>query len=533
MTTVSETAAVANPAPRRPPSVLDELERRGIVAQTTGAADLAAALAAGPLTFYCGFDPTAPSLHIGNLVQILTMRRLQLAGHHPLGLVGGATGLIGDPRMSGERVLNDEDTVAGWVGRIRGQIERYLDFDGPFAARMVNNLDWTAGLSAIEFLRDVGKHFRMGRMLAKETVAARLKSESGLSFTEFSYQILQGMDYLELYRRYGCTLQTGGSDQWGNLISGTELIHKVEGAHVHALATPLITKADGTKFGKTEGGAVWLDPEMTSPYAFYQFWVNADDRDVEGYLRVLSFRPRGRDRRAGGGDRASGPQAREAQRALAGELTALVHGAGRPARRGRRQRGAVRPGRARRGERADAARRAVRGRPDRAGRADADGGRAAAPHRAGVLAVRGAPGRSVRAARTSTTSGSLSPTTCRRRPRCCTARYLVLRRGKRSVVGVLVRQLTPGLTRGADTGADTGSRGRRDQLRTGSPGTGRSRCGAVITAPARRPQGRAARSCPERPRTIFADPGMTSRRPALHHTPAMSAGPRWAADEVV
>ncbi len=332
----------------RPPSVLDELERRGIVAQTTGSDDLAAALAGGPLTYYCGFDPTAPSLHIGNLVQIVTMRRLQLAGNLPLGLVGGATGLIGDPRMSGERVLNDPETVAAWVGRIRGQIERYLDFDGPFAARMVNNLDWTAGLSAIEFLRDVGKHYRMGRMLGKETVAARLKSESGLSFTEFSYQILQGMDFLELYRRYGCVLQTGGSDQWGNLISGTELIHKVEGAQAHALATPLLTKADGTKFGKTEGGAVWLDPELTSAVRLLPV-LGQRGRPGRRRLPAGDVVPaRGRARGAGPGHPRTAPGAGGAacSRGRAHRARARRR---RVARRGGRQRRAVRPGGARRG----------------------------------------------------------------------------------------------------------------------------------------------------------------------------------------
>jgi tyrosyl-tRNA synthetase len=307
------------------PPVLADLNARGLIAQSTGLPALGADLAAGPLTGYVGFDPTAPSLHIGNLVQLLTMRRVQQAGNHPLMLVGGATGLIGDPRMSGERVLNSADVVAEWVERIRSQVEHYVDFHGTFAARMVNNLDWTAQLDTIGFLRDVGKHFRMGRMLAKETVSARLNSAEGLSFTEFSYQILQGMDYLELYRRYGCTLQTGGSDQWGNLTSGTELIRKVEGRAVHALATPLITKADGTKFGKTEGGAVWLDPAMTSPYAFYQFWFNTDDRDIGRYLKVFSFRSL--DEIAELVDATiTRPHAREAQRALAGELTVLVHG---------------------------------------------------------------------------------------------------------------------------------------------------------------------------------------------------------------
>jgi len=308
------------------PPLLSDLNERGLIAQSTGLPALGADLAAGPVTAYVGFDPTAPSLHIGNLVQLLTMRRIQQAGHHPLMLVGGATGLIGDPRMSGERVLNSAEVVAGWVERIRAQVEHYVDFDGPYAARLVNNLDWTSDLSAIGFLRDIGKHFRMGRMLAKETVSARLNSDEGLSFTEFSYQILQGMDYLELYRRYGCTLQTGGSDQWGNLTSGTELIRKVEGRSVHALATPLITKADGTKFGKSEGGSIWLDPAMTSPYAFYQFWFNTDDRDIGGYLRVFSLRPLD-EIAALAESTIQRPHAREAQRALAGELTVLVHGA--------------------------------------------------------------------------------------------------------------------------------------------------------------------------------------------------------------
>jgi tyrosyl-tRNA synthetase len=307
-------------------SLFDDLTWRGLIQQSTGDADAIRGVLDGPpITFYVGFDPTAPSLHIGNLVQLLTARRIQQGGHLPLGLVGGSTGLIGDPKMSGERVLNSPEVVAGWVERIRVQVEKYLDFGGVNAARIVNNLDWTAPMSAIEFLRDVGKHFRMGRMLAKETVSARLNSDEGLSFTEFSYQILQGMDYLELFRRYGCTLQTGGSDQWGNLISGTELIHKVEGADVHALATPLITKADGTKFGKTEGGTVWLDPAMTSPWSFYQFWINADDRDVVGYLKVFSFRSREEIEQLAVST-TERPHAREAQRALAADVTTLVHG---------------------------------------------------------------------------------------------------------------------------------------------------------------------------------------------------------------
>jgi tyrosyl-tRNA synthetase len=305
--------------------VLDELRWRGLIALSTDEDALRAALAAGPVTFYCGFDPTAPSLHMGNLVQLLTMRRLQDAGNDPLALVGGATGLIGDPRMSGERVLNDRGTVAGWVDLLCAQVERYLDFSGAHAARMVNNLDWTAPLSAIDFLRDVGKHFRVNRMLAKEAVSARLTSEAGISFTEFSYQILQGMDFLELYRRYGCTLQTGGSDQWGNLTAGTDLIHRVTGQSVHLLATPLITKADGTKFGKTESGTVWLDPTMTSPYAFYQFWVNSDDRDVVSYLKVFTFRSREEIAELETSVRER-PAARQAQRVLAADVTSLVHG---------------------------------------------------------------------------------------------------------------------------------------------------------------------------------------------------------------
>lgn len=306
--------------------ILEELTWRELVSQTTEREALAEALAAGPVGCYCGFDPTAPSLHIGNLVQILTLRRLQDAGHRPYALVGGATGLIGDPKMTSERTLNDPQVVAGWVDRIRGQLESLLRFEGPGAATMVNNLDWTSGLSAIGLLRDVGKHFRLGTMLAKETVSRRLASEQGISFTEFSYQILQGMDFLELHRRHDVVLQTGGSDQWGNLLSGVELIRKAEGVGVHALATPLITKADGTKFGKTESGTVWLDPELTSPYAFYQFWLNADDRDVIRYLKVFTFRTREQIAELEAAVRER-PAARVAQRTLADDVTRLVHGA--------------------------------------------------------------------------------------------------------------------------------------------------------------------------------------------------------------
>jgi tyrosyl-tRNA synthetase len=306
--------------------ILDELSWRGLIAQSTDLDALRRECDAGPVTLYCGFDPTAPSLHLGNLVQILTLRRFQRAGHNPLALVGGATGLIGDPKPGSERTLNTKEIVAGWVDRIRAQIEPLLDFDGPHAAVMVDNLDWTASLSAIDFLRDVGKHFRVSRMLAKEAVSARLNSDAGISYTEFSYQLLQGLDFLELYRRHGCTVQTGGSDQWGNLTAGVDLVHRVAQSAVHAVATPLITKADGTKFGKTETGTVWLDPELTSPYAFFQFWINADDRDVVNYLRVFTDLRR---EEIDDLDRATAerPWAREAQRALAEEVTSLVHGA--------------------------------------------------------------------------------------------------------------------------------------------------------------------------------------------------------------
>ncbi|WP_395110318.1 tyrosine--tRNA ligase [Actinomadura sp. SCN-SB] len=312
--------------------ILEDLAWRDLIAQSTDLDELRARLAAGPVTLYCGFDPTAPSLHLGNLIQILVLRRFQQAGHRPIGLVGGATGLIGDPSgKSAERTLNSEETVAGWVERIRVQVSRYLDFgDAPNAATMVSNLEWTGSLSAIAFLRDIGKHFPVNRMLARETVRSRL--ETGMSYTEFSYVLLQAMDFLELYRRYGCVLQTGGSDQWGNLTAGVDLIRRVEGGSAHALTTPLLTKADGTKFGKTAGGETyWLDPELTTPYAFYQFWLNADDRDVERYLKVFSFRPREEieDLVKQGMDR---PAARIPQRALAEEVTTLVHGADETAR---------------------------------------------------------------------------------------------------------------------------------------------------------------------------------------------------------
>lgn len=310
--------------------VIDDLHWRGLIALSTDEDALRKELAAGPITLYCGFDPTAASLHIGNLVQILTVRRLQLAGHKPLGLVGGATGLIGDPSgKDDERVLNEREVVAAWVERVRAQIEPFLAFDGPHAARMVNNLDWTAPLSAIDFLRDVGKHFPVNRMLSRESVSARL--DVGISYTEFSYQILQAMDYLELHRRYGCRLQTGGSDQWGNLTAGVDLIRRVTGETVHTFATPLITKPDGTKYGKTAGGAIWLDPEMTTPYAFYQFWINREDAEVGRLLKVYSFRSQAEIEELEK-QTAQRPAARVAQRALAQELTTMLHGADECAR---------------------------------------------------------------------------------------------------------------------------------------------------------------------------------------------------------
>jgi tyrosyl-tRNA synthetase len=305
--------------------VWDEIVWRGLVHVSTDAGQLRALLAGPPITYYCGFDPTAPSLHLGNLVQLLLMRRLQLAGHQPLGLIGGSTGLIGDPRPTAERTLNTKETVVEWVGYLRAQVERYLSFEGANAARMVNNLDWTQGLSAIDFLRDVGKYFRVGTMLKKDAVSARLNSDAGISYTEFSYQILQGFDFLELHRQYGCVLQTGGSDQWGNLTSGTDLIHRAEGVSVHAIGTPLITNSDGTKFGKSEGNAIWLDDTFTSPYAFYQFWLNTDDADVIERLKIFTFLTREQIERLEEAV-ASEPFRREAQRTLATLVTELVHG---------------------------------------------------------------------------------------------------------------------------------------------------------------------------------------------------------------
>ncbi len=324
----SSSAAVPAAAPEALPGsdLWDELTWRGLVAQSTDPDALRAAFAAGPVTFYVGFDPTAPSLHIGNLVQVLTARRLQQGGHRPLLLVGGATGLVGDPKMTGERVLNTPEVVEGWVSRIEAQVSPFVELDETTGARLVNNLDWTAPMSAIELLRDVGQHFRLSRMLAKDAVAARLASSEGISYTEFSYQVMQAMDYRELHRRYGCTLQFGGSDQWGNITAGVDLVHKADGVSVHALATPLVTRADGTKFGKTETGTVWLDAELTSPYAFYQFWLGVEDAMAGTYLRIFSFREPAEIEALDDATRER-PAAREAPRALARDVTTLVHGA--------------------------------------------------------------------------------------------------------------------------------------------------------------------------------------------------------------
>ena len=305
-------------------NLIEDLRWRGLLAQSTDEAALAESLKS-PLTLYVGFDPTAPSLHVGNLVVLLVLRRFQLAGHNPLALVGGATGLVGDPSgKNEERTLNSSDIVAEWVERIRKQVSAFLDFDAPKnPARVVNNLDWTQPMSAIEFLRDIGKHFSVNQMLARDSVSSRLEA-GGISYTEFSYQVLQSFDYLELYKRYNCTLQLGGSDQWGNIVAGLDLIRRVEQGNAHALTVPLLTKADGTKFGKTAGGSVWLDPEMTSPYAFFQYWLNTDDKDVINFLKVFSFKSH-EEIASLEIKHSENPGLREAHRELARELTALVH----------------------------------------------------------------------------------------------------------------------------------------------------------------------------------------------------------------
>jgi len=306
-------------------ALLDDLEWRGLIAQSTDREALIKDLEAGPVSFYLGFDPTAPSLHVGNLVVLLVMRRFQLAGHKPLPLVGGATGLVGDPSgRNEERSLNSDEVVAEWVSRIRKQLERFLTFEGSNAANLVNNLDWTKKVTAIEFLRDIGKHFSVNQMLTKDSVSSRLEG-GGISYTEFSYQVLQSFDFLELYRRHNCILQLGGSDQWGNITAGLDLIRRAESGSAHALTIPLLQKADGTKFGKTAGGSVWLDPEMTSPYAFYQYWLGTDDADVERFLKTFSFKSR-EELEELFVELKNNPGARLAHRALARELTTLVHG---------------------------------------------------------------------------------------------------------------------------------------------------------------------------------------------------------------
>ena len=306
------------------PNVLDELEWRGLLAHSTDRDALRAALGQGSDRFYVGFDPTAPSLHMGNLVQLVTARRLQDAGHTPYVLVGGATGMIGDPRDSGERTLNSLDTVKDWTERVRRQVSGFVSFDGDNAATVVNNYDWTATMSVIDFLRDIGKHFPVNRMLARDTVRRRL--ESGISYTEFSYVLLQSMDFLSLHREHGVTLQFGGSDQWGNITGGAELIRRATSGQAHAFATPLVTKADGTKYGKTEGGALWLDPEMMSPYAFHQFWLNVEDEKVVEMLKIFTFLSR-EEIADLEGQTAEKPFLRAAQKRLADEVTTLVHGA--------------------------------------------------------------------------------------------------------------------------------------------------------------------------------------------------------------
>lgn len=307
--------------------ILDELSWRGLIAQSTDAGALRRDLDEGPLTLYAGFDPTAPSLHAGNLVPLLMLTRFQRAGHRPIVLAGGATGMIGDPRDSGERILNTLDVVAEWAGRIRSQLERFVDFGDPkTGALVVNNLDWTGQQTVLEFLRDVGKHFPVNTMLNRETVRRRLETD-GMSYTEFSYLLLQSQDYLHLYRKYGCRLQVGGSDQWGNLIGGVDLIRRTDGGNAHALTAPLVTDAEGRKFGKsTGGGNLWLDPSLTSPYAWFQYFVNVGDADVLNYLRMFTFLSA---EEIGGlaEDTEQRPHLRAAQRRLAEEFTTLVHGA--------------------------------------------------------------------------------------------------------------------------------------------------------------------------------------------------------------
>jgi tyrosyl-tRNA synthetase len=306
------------------PTLLDDLVWRGLVAHSTDLGALREALSAGRVRFYVGFDPTAPSLHMGNLVQLVTARRLQIAGHTPYILVGGATGMIGDPKESSERTLNSLDTVKDWSGRVRRQVEPFVSFEGANAATIVNNYDWTASLSTIDFLRDIGKHFPVNRMLQRDVVSRRL--ESGISYTEFSYVLLQSMDFLNLFREHGVTLQHGATDQWGNITAGVELIRRAAGAQAHAFVTPLITKPDGTKYGKTESDALWLDPQMMSPYSFHQWWLNVDDSQVGELLRIFSFLSH-EEIKAVEQETRDEPWKRSGQRLLADEVTTFVHGA--------------------------------------------------------------------------------------------------------------------------------------------------------------------------------------------------------------
>ncbi|NLG20453.1 MAG: tyrosine--tRNA ligase [Actinomycetales bacterium] len=305
--------------------IFEELQWRGLVAQTTGEAALREALRDGPLTAYCGFDPTAPSLHFGNLVQLVMLRHLQRAGHRVIVLVGGSTGLIGDPKPTSERILKTKEHTAANVARIKELVRPFVDFEGDNPALLVDNLDWTAPLSALDFLRDVGQHFRVNQMIRKEAVAARLESAEGISYTEFSYQILQAMDFLHLYREHGCTLQTGGQDQWGNLIAGVDLVHRVEGASVHVMTTPLLTDENGQKYGKSEGNAIWLSADMTSPYAFYQYWINVADSEVTKLLKVFTVRTREEIDELERSTQER-PHLREAHKVLAADVTTLVHG---------------------------------------------------------------------------------------------------------------------------------------------------------------------------------------------------------------
>jgi tyrosyl-tRNA synthetase len=418
--------------------LLDDLSWRGLIAQSTDLDALRRALDEGTLTLYAGFDPTAPSLHAGNLMPLLTLRRFQQAGHRPIVLGGGATGMIGDPREVGERSMQSVETVSEWTARIRSQLERFVDFDdSPTSAVTVNNLDWTAQLPVLDFLRDVGKHFSVNVMIARETVKARLEG-SGISYTEFSYLLLQSMDYLELFRRHGCRLQIGGSDQWGNILGGVDLIRRVEQQSVHALTTPLVTNAAGEKFGKsTGGGSLWLDPAMTSPYAFYQYWINVDDRDAGTYLRYFTFLSR-EEIEALDAETAERPQARSAQRRLAQELTTLVHGADET-------------------ERVEAASRALFGRgeldeldPDTLAAALAEAPTAvvegALPSVADLLALTGLAA-SKSAARRTVAEGGASvnnqrvddPDAVPAADDLLHGRWLVLRKGKRNVAGVDVR----------------------------------------------------------------------------------------------